>query len=435
MKILIIDIAEEGLDLAIRFLWAGHDVKFFQPNTKYRAVGKGLVTRVSDWRDHMKWADLIIPTDVSKYQEELDWYHQHGYPIFGANKSSADWELDREKGIRIMQQSGIQTLPYTKFEDVDEAIAHVLAAGDDARFVSKPCGDDNRAMSYVSKNPSDMIYMLEMWKKGGTFKGAFILQEFCKGVEFAVGGWWGPGGWEGVWEENFEHKKLMCGEKGPNTGEMGTVMKYVDHSNLAEETLVKVEGALAGAGFIGNIDISCIVNKDGIWPMEWTMRMGWPAAMIQLSLHKGDPAQWMLDSIQGKNTLRVRGDTAVGIVVAQPDFPYNKKPDEDMEGTPIYGIHPGNIEHIHFAQVMAGTAPIVENGTIKQQEIFLSAGSNLLTVVGLGPTVCRAADKAYKLLDELVIPNSPLYRTDIGKRLEHDIPELQKLGFAEDWVY
>lgn len=435
IKVLIIDIVEEGLDLAIRCLWAGHDVKFYQPPTKYLGVGKGLVTRVLDWRDHMTWADLIIPTGIGKYTDELEFYHQKGFPIFGANKAAAQWELDREVGMQIMKQSGIALLPYTKFEKVDEAIAHVLASGDDTRFVSKPCGDGDRAMSYVSKSPDDMIYMLEKWKKEDKLKKPFIMQEFAAGIEMAVGGWWGPAGWEGVWEENFEHKKLMVGEKGQNTGEMGTAMKYVEHSNLAKETLEKVEGALTGVGFVGNIDLSCIINKDGIWPMEWTMRMGWPAAMIQLSLHKSDPAEWMLDLVNGKRSLHVRGDTAIGVVIGIPDFPYSKLTDKNVEGVPIYGINKDNIADIHFAQVMAGEVPIVKNGTITRETMFVSAGDNILTVVGRGPTVSKASERAYKLIDELVIPNSPIYRVDIGDRLEKQLPELQKLGFAEDWIY
>lgn len=435
MKVLIIDIVEEGIDLAIRMLWAGHDVKFFQPPGRHTNVGKGLVCRVKDWRDHMNWADLIVPTGIGKYQDDLEVYHQKGYPIFGSNKAAAMWELDREEGMRIMKQFDIQVLPFTKFSDIDSAIAHVLASGDDARFVSKPCGDGDRSMTYVSKSPNDMIYMLEKWKGAGKLKGPFILQEFAAGIEMAVGAWFGPAGFHGMWEENFEHKKLMVGEKGPNTGEMGTAMKYLDESNLANDTLKKVEDALAALKFVGNVDLSVLINKDGIWPMEWTMRMGWPAAMIQLSLHKSDPAQWMLDMLHGKNTLQVRGDTAIGVVVAIPDFPYSHLTQKEVDGVPIYGINQDNIKNIHFAEVMAGTVPVVENGIIKREEMFVSAGDNLLTVVGLGPTVCKAAERAYATIGELEIPNSPIYRTDIGKRLEKNIPDLQKLGYAEGWIY
>jgi hypothetical protein len=46
-----------------------------------------------------------------------------------------------------------------------------------------------------------------------------------------------------------------------------------------------------------------------------------------------------------------------------------------------------------------------------------------------------AIDGAYKRVKELVIPNSPIYRNDIGKRLEVQLPELQALGYAESWEW
>lgn len=435
MKIFILDIGGCGLDYAIRMQWAGHDVRLFYTPNKHTNVGKGLVHRVSEWEPQMKWADLIIMTDLNKYEEKLEGYFAKGFPIFGTNRASAALELDREWGQHILEKCGLQTIPFTKFHDIDDAIRHVLKAGDDARFVSKPSGNGGTAMSYVSKSPKDMVYMLERWKKGGKLKGEFILQEFCAGIEMGVGGWFGPGGWNAVIEENFEHKKLMPGDKGPNTGEMGTALKYVPSSNLFDETLAKCTEALAALKFVGNADLNVMINKDGIWPMEWTMRMGWPAAMIQLSLHKSDPAEWMLDLVNGKDSLKVRYDHAIGIVVAIPDFPYSHLTGKDIEGIPLYGINVDNVQDIHLNEVMVGEAPFVVDGVIKREPIFVSAGDNLLTVVGRGNSITQAAENAYKLVDEVEIPNSPLYRIDVGKRLEKQLPELQKLGFAEQWRY
>ena len=435
MKVFILDIGGCGLDYAIRMQWAGHEVRLFYTPNKHTNVGRGLVHRVNEWEPHMKWADLIVMTDLHKYEEKLEYYFKNGYPIFGTNISSAELELDRELGQHILDKCGLQTIPFTKFSRIPDAIKHVLDAGDDARFVSKPCGNGGTAMSYVSKSAKDMIYMLERWDRGGKLKGDFILQEFCGGIEMGVGGWFGPGGFNEVIEENFEHKKLMNADKGPNTGEMGTALKYVADSNLFNETLAKCSDALHALKFVGNADLNVMINKDGIWPMEWTMRMGWPAAMIQLSLHKSDPAQWMLDLLHGKDSLKVRYDTAIGIVVAIPDFPYSHLTGKEVEGIPIYGINKGNIEDIHFNEVMAGESPFVEGGAIKREEIFVAAGDNLLTIVGRGPSVSKASERAYELVDQVEIPNSPLYRTDIGCRLEKQIPELQKLGFAENWTY
>jgi phosphoribosylamine--glycine ligase len=67
--------------------------------------------------------------------------------------------------------------------------------------------------------------------------------------------------------------------------------------------------------------------------------------------------------------------------------------------------------------------------------LFVSAGDYLLVASGTGSTVDRAVSRAYAQVKELEIPNSPIYRTDIGKRLEEDLPLLQAKGFATSVVY
>jgi hypothetical protein len=54
---------------------------------------------------------------------------------------------------------------------------------------------------------------------------------------------------------------------------------------------------------------------------------------------------------------------------------------------------------------------------------------------GSGKTVSESREKAYKNLDKIELPNSPMYRTDIGCRLESQLPELQKHGFCDSWKY
>ncbi|MGH7749833.1 MAG: hypothetical protein ACREQ5_34465, partial [Candidatus Dormibacteria bacterium] len=106
MKILVLDIGGCGLDLAMRFQWAGHEVKLYYTPNKFTNVGRGLVTRVHDWRDHMKWADLIMMTDLNKYVDDLEPYFEQGYPILGTNKASAALELERDTGQELLKQCG-----------------------------------------------------------------------------------------------------------------------------------------------------------------------------------------------------------------------------------------------------------------------------------------------------------------------------------------
>jgi phosphoribosylamine--glycine ligase len=436
MNILLIDSQSCFLDFAIQCTEAGHTIRWFVgPNGdgSRSLTGLGLNLRVPHWEPHMNWADLIVTSDNAKYTHTLEGYRARGYPIFGPNKESTSWELDRAKGQGILEKFGIDTIPSVEFKNYDKAIAHVEK--NMKRYVSKPNGDVDKALSYVSKSPADMIFMLEHWKKEGKMKDCFILQEFHGGIEMAVGGWMGLNGFSDWWCENFEHKKLMNGDKGVNTGEMGTVLKYVRESLLADMLLRPIEPELIRQGYTGYIDVSVIIDKAGkVWPLEFTTRPGWPLFQIQHAVHRGDPAQWMLDAMNGKDTFRPSEDVALGIVIAMPDFPYSRLTKKECYGYPVYGMDKPNIrKHIHPAEMAWDVAPTEENGKIVRKPMLVSAGDYVLVVSGTGEDVKSAQEACYGVVEKIELPNSPMYRTDIGDRVIKQLPELQKLGFALEW--
>ena len=90
---------------------------------------------------------------------------QNGFPVFGPCEEAAQWELDRAKGQEVLRKAGVKILDGTSFTSYDKAIEFVKSTG--KRYVSKPNGDADKALSYVSKSPADMVYMLERWKKTG----------------------------------------------------------------------------------------------------------------------------------------------------------------------------------------------------------------------------------------------------------------------------
>jgi phosphoribosylamine---glycine ligase len=438
MKILVIDVYGVGVDYCLRAQWAGHDVRhFLTPNSKYPDIGKGLTIRVQDWRKWMKWADLIVCTASAKYAADLEPYYEMGYPIFGANKGSAALELDRCVGMELLQAHGIETLPYTRFSKYEDALAHVRATN--GSYACKPIGDADRSLSYVASGPDDMCTMMKRAQRlyGGA-KQDFILQQKAVGVEFAVGGWFGPGGFNDVAEENFEHKPLYAGDTGPNTGEMGTAMKYceIGQSKLFQQMLQPLAPALKALRFCGNIDVSVIIDEDGKpWPLEFTMRMGWPAFYLNQHLHKGDPVQWMKDLVDGTDSLKVSYDHCIGVCVVGPNFPHNSKISDECEGVPIYGINHENIANVHLCEVMAVEDEVFENEKWISKHLFATAGSWPLVIVGTGPSVVRAKDACYKVVKEVKIPNSHGYRPDIGDRCKRHIKTLQGLGYAKSWEY
>lgn len=437
MKILLIDQNGEMCDFAWRCTLDGHKMKhFIRDDIHVSKAAVGMSDVVREYKCYVKWADMIVLAENSKYLQEADTWRARGIPVLGATVESAKWEIDRRYGQKIFDQHGIPTLPYKLFYKYDDAIAYVKK--ENKRFVSKPAGDEaDKSLSYVSKSAADMIFMLERWKSMGKLKPPFMLQEFVGGCEMAVGCYFGPGGFNSSFEENWEFKKLMTGDMGPNTGEQGTVMRMVRKSKLADKVLKPLEDALAATGHTGDVDVNCIIDDDGNpWPLEFTMRFGYPAVNIQNALHEGDTAEWLMDLIEGRDAKNFRTDeVATGVVLSMPDYPYSRLTGKQVVGIPVYGITPAIAASLHPCQVMKGIAPIEKDGQIVTEEMWCTAGDYVLVATGTGKTVSQSSAEAYKILDLLSLPNSPMWRTDIGNRLKKQLPQLQKQGFATGMQY
>lgn len=429
MKLLLIDAGDNFVDFALRAEAYGHEVRVFmgpdKKNQRY-STGDGLIDKVTDWKPSMKWADLVVTSDNCKYLHLIDSYRGE-VPIFSATSEVAQWELERQIGQDILTEAGISCLPSTVFRSYDEAIAFQLK-NKETRYVAKPLGDADKALSYVSKSARDMLFMLDKWKKTEPPR-PFLFQEFTPGIEMAVGGWMGRDGFLSHFLENFEFKKLMNGEVGVNTGEMGTVMKYVtaDESKLAREMLLPLEAELIRQGYTGYIDVAVIIDGKGCpWPLEFTCRPGWPCFQIQQALHN-EPVEWMLDACNGVDNFRPSKEVAVGVVVAIPDFPFNDCDVEDSCGYPVWGISAKNRFNVHPCSMKAGT--------VRNEDLMVTSGTYVLVVSGTGQNVEIARKRAYQTLKELEIPNSPMYRTDIGCRLEDQLIELNLHGYATAWEW
>ncbi len=432
MRLLISDPAGNGLDFALRAQRAGHEVRLaIRQTEKTRYIGRGLVQVVDAYEPWMRWADLVFMCDNTKYTYDLDKnWRPRGAKIVGATVETAKWEIDRTYGMGIFKKAGISLPPYKEFSDYDKAIAYVKK--EDKRYVSKPCGEvEDKALSYCAKSPADMVYMLQRWKKLGKHKQPFILQEFIPGIEMAVGGWFGPHGFNAGWCENFEFKKLMNDDMGVATGEQGTILRYCRKSSLAKQVLAPLADQLLRAGYVGYVDVNCIIADDGTpWPLEFTMRPGWPTFNIQQALHKGDPVEWLLDLWNGKDAKTFDlENVAAGVVVSMPDYPYSHATRKEVVGIPIYGLDAEAWSHVHPCEMMMGEAPM-EQAPYANLPMMVTAGDYVLVMSATGQDVQSATKAAYRRLDKLSLPNSPMWRTDIGRRLRRQLPELHRMGYA-----
>jgi len=437
---LIVEPHADGLlDLAIRGKNHGHQIFYWcKDYDQYKCpVGRGLVERVPDWRSLARRVDLVILGSLGYAQLEFDQLQAEGIPVIGAPGLVGDWELNRLTGMQQFKRAGIPVPPYRQCSSYDDAIA--IVAKRDEGVAIKPCGDvTDKSLSFVAKTAREAVWRLQRWKREGKrFPQGFILQDLVKGVEFAVGGWIGPGGFAEGWEENFEEKRLFAGGIGPNCGEAGTVMRLTKPSKLAQKVLAPFEDQLVGLKYVGNIDVNCIVDEDGTpWPLEFTCRFGYPAINIELALHRGDPIEFLAGLAAGKPPrTRALNEIAVGVVEALPPYPFGHEKPEEVVGVPVWGVAPSIEDDLHFCMMQVGESPKVSGGTVGKAPCLATAGSYVMVGTGTGESVVEARDHAYRVLNRLTIPNSSFHRIDIGARLRSQLDKLQANGFAAGMRY
>jgi len=212
----------------------------------------------------------------------------------------------------------------------------------------------------------------------------------------------------------FEHKRLFPGEIGPMTGEMGTSMFWCGSNNFFRSTLEKMLEPLRESGYVGYIDINCIVNARGIYPLEFTCRFGYPTISIQ---QEGVISEWgeFLHDIANHlpYNLKTKKGFQLGVVIATPPFPYDDKSEVELyKDTSILFKKP-NFEGVHLGDVK------IINGDWK---IAGNCGYDLV-VTGSGTTMEDARRMAYNRIDNIMVLNM-FYRTDIGASWAEDRDKL-----------
>ena len=434
MKVLIIDQDGVGLSVILRATAAGHEVKWFiKPRpTNCADIGKGFkgVTKVDNWVAEMKWADLVFSTSNDDYIERLYFFRQKGYPVYAPSPDSVKLEVSRETGMKLLEKVGVECVPYKTFKTMAEAEKHVRKT--EERFVFKTLGDnEDKSLTYVSKSPADLIAWIHRTTPP---KGPVMLQTFIEGIEMGVSRWLGSSGWVGQWNESFEHKKLMPGNFGPNTGEMGTVAYFTQKSKLGTETLGKLEDELLKLGHLGDSALGFMIDEKGQpWPTEWTCRPGWPIMNMMLGATTGDPITWMKDALDGKDTTTFKEDIGCCLVLAHGEFPHT----DDIKaasGIPIYGVTRGNRAHIHPQSVQVGKMPTMQGDKVVEEKMWCTAGDYVAVVTGFGKSVAQASARAYKTVKQLHIANN-IVRDDVGEKLEETLPKLHAMGYAESCEY
>ncbi|HUR42322.1 MAG TPA: phosphoribosylamine--glycine ligase [Verrucomicrobiae bacterium] len=420
-------------DMYWRLGRAGHEVRAYVSEPASHDILHGMVTRCDDWRRELDWIrgagdDGIVVFETATQGEIQDELRRDGFHVIGGSATGNRLELDRGFGQQALRDAGLQTATVRDFSDFDEARAFVTARP--RRYVYKV--NDPKAGSarnYVGEmdDGADVRAVLDMEQRRcpAGRRANFVLMDRVIGVEVGVGAYFNGHAFLAPAVLDWEHKRFFPGDLGELTGEMGTLVTYRGYERLFERTLARMADFLRAARYCGYINLNTIVNADGIWPLEFTCRFGYPGFAICDALHLDG---W--DSILGamahgrSELIRTHPGYAVGVVLTVPPFPHEYGYAELSRAAPVFlreGLSDAEREMLHFGEVGLKDGQLVCAGT----------QGYLMVATGRGADVRIAQAAAYRLAAQVVAPNLR-YRNDIAERfLREDYATLQLLGYMD----
>jgi phosphoribosylamine--glycine ligase len=414
-------------DIAWQVVKEGHDARLWIQDEEERGIADGFVPKCDDWRREVDWADVVVFDDVlgmGAWAQEL---RRAGKKVVGGTPYTDRLEDDRAFGQQELRAAGVAIIPQENFTSFDEAIAYVRRNPN--RYVIKPSGEaqNYKRLLYVGEEEDgrDVVEVLEDYKRAWSDKiKDFQLQRRIMGVEVATGGFFNGREFVTPICVNFEHKKLFPGDIGPSTGEMGTAMFWSEPNRIFNATLKPMEPKLREEGYVGYIDVNCIVNNNGIYPLEFTSRFGYPTISIQQEGLLTPIGELLARLAEGSITkIRARSGFQVGVRIVVPPFPFKDRQTFEssskdavilFKGPSRDGYHIEDVRTVNGEWLVTGTSGVV------------------LIVCGTGSTMKQAQRQAYNRVRNVMIPNM-YYREDVGDRWsEEDSDRLHSWGYLRD---
>ncbi len=426
-KFLFVSLESLSGDLAWTLVKEGHEAKAYIKYPLDAGVYEGFIERIDDWKPFVDWADVIVFDDV-EFGPPAEKLRKAGKLVIGGSVYTDRLEIDREFGQSELKKYGVNTLPSWQFSDYDQAITFIRE--NPGRYAFKPGGNTpstGKGMLFLGQEEDgrDVLEILEqnktVWQKGTP---VFLLQKYIAGVEVAVGAFFNGHDFILPINVNFEHKRTFPGDIGPFAGEMGTLMYWSEPNKLFKATLGKMLPAIRESGYVGYIDINCIVNHRGIYPLEFTSRFGYPTIPIQLEGITMPTGEWLYRMVAGEDfTLKTKRGFQIGVRILVPSYFAESRTAEIVDRYRDIAVsfkNPAINEGLHIEDVRN------DNG------IWRVAGSTgvVMVVTASGTTVEDARRLVYNRVQNILIPNM-IYRTDIGAKWPTDSDRLHTWGYLD----
>jgi len=351
----------------------------------------------------------VVGPEAPLVEGIVDEFESRGLRIFGPNKKAAKLEGSKAFAKRFMEKYGIPTARYKTFTDFEEAKKYVEEIG--APIVVKADGLAAGKGAVVCQSVEEAISTLDKFMNKKLFGKAserVVIEEFLEGEEASYivminGDKYVP------LPTSQDHKRLLDGDKGPNTGGMGAysptpVITPEVEQRIKKEIVERVIEGLKKEGIFyrGFLYAGLMITKEGPKVLEFNVRLGDPEAQPILMRIKNDFLQVLLDFYEGKE-VKIEEDErwALNVVLASRGYP-----EEPEKGKIIHGI-----ELVKKLEDVV----VFHAGTDKEGEFFVTSGGRVLNICAYGNTLKEAKERVYNAI-RYVCFEGMHYRKDIGDK-------------------
>lgn len=353
---------------------------------------------------------VVVGPEVPLTNGVVDAMNAAGIKAFGPTKLAAEIEGSKSFSKNLMKKYGIPTAKYEVFTNADDARAYVEKEG--APIVIKADGlaaGKGVVVAMTLDEALDAIHEIMDDAAFGQAGSRVVIEEFMAGEEASLLAFT-DGKTIVPMVSSQDHKRAYDGDKGPNTGGMGTyapapVMTKELVEEAVEKILKPVIDAMAKEGrpYKGCLYAGLMITDDGPKVVEFNARFGDPETQVVLPLLESDLVKIMLACVDGTLAdldIAWSHGAAVCVVMASGGYPKSYQ-----KGFAIDGLEKAKA---------AGTL-VFHAGTAAKDGKIVTSGGRVLGVVATAEDVKQAVDKAYKGVAAISFQDA-FYRKDIAHR-------------------